>query len=76
MRIKKADQIKKGDVIRIISMKDEPDYSGRTGIVTIIDDAGQIHGTWGGCALIPEVDCFRKIDVNSLFNATKRHIAE
>ena len=25
-------------------------------IVTHIDDAGQIHGTLGGCALIPEID--------------------
>ena len=25
----------------------------REGIVTHIDDADQIHGTWGGCAVIP-----------------------
>ncbi len=47
-----------GDTIKIISMKDEPHYTNRTGVVTHIDDAGQIHGTWGGCAIIPEVDTY------------------
>ena len=45
-----------GDTIKIISMKDEPHYTNRVGTVTHIDDAGQIHGTWGGCAVIPKVD--------------------
>lgn len=52
---------KVGDKIEIISMDGEPQYSGRTGIVTHVDDAGQIHGTWGGCALIQGVDSFRVI---------------
>lgn len=47
-----------GDFIVIINMKDEPNYSGKTGMVNHIDDAGQIHGTWGGCALIPSIDKF------------------
>ena len=47
-----------GDTIKITSMKDEPHYTNRTGTVTHIDDAGQIHGTWGGCALIPGLDTF------------------
>jgi len=47
---------KVGDKIRILNMDGEPDYTGRIGTVTYIDDAGQIHGTWGGCALIPECD--------------------
>ena len=50
-----------GDTIKIISMKDEPQYTNRVGVVTHIDDAGQIHGTWGGCAVIPEVDEFKII---------------
>ncbi len=50
-----------GDKIRIISMQDEPQYEGKTGIVEFIDDIGQIHGTWGGCALIPEVDKYEII---------------
>ena len=45
--------VKPGDVIRIQNMHGEPHYTGRTGTVKFIDDAGQIHGTWGGLALIP-----------------------
>ena len=48
--------VKIGDKIKIIEMKDEPQYTGREGFVTRIDDAEQIHGTWGGCALIPGID--------------------
>ena len=44
--------------IKIKNMKSEPEYSGKVGKVILIDDANQIHGTWGGCALIPEVDEF------------------
>ena len=51
-----------GDVIIIDNMKDEPDYTGRTGKVTNIDDFGQIHGTWGGCAVIPNLDKYRIIE--------------
>ena len=48
--------IKIGDTIKIIKMEGEPQYTNRKGIVTHIDDAGQIHGTWGGCAIIPKID--------------------
>ena len=51
-------KVKVGDKIKIINMKDEPQYTDREGIVTRIDDAGQIHGTWGGCAVIPDVDTY------------------
>ena len=47
-----------GTKIRIVEMKDEPQYANREGIITYIDDAKQIHGTWGGCALIPGIDSF------------------
>lgn len=47
---------KVGDKIRIISMKDEPSYEGRVGVIEYIDDANQLHGTWGGLAIVPEVD--------------------
>ena len=47
-----------GDRIKIIRMESEPQYTNREGVITHIDDAGQIHGTWGGCALIPEIDTF------------------
>ena len=52
------DKVKVGDKIKIINMKDEPQYTDREGVVTHIDDAGQIHGTWGGCAIIPEIDTY------------------
>lgn len=61
-------EIKIGDTIKIISMKDEPHYTNRVGVLTHIDDAGQIHRTWGGCAIIPEVDDFVVIEQNNLYN--------
>lgn len=53
--------VKQGDNIRIIEMNGEPQYSGKEGYVMFVDDIGQIHGTWGGCALIPETDKFEII---------------
>lgn len=53
---------KVGDKIHIIYMDDEPQYNGKEGTVTMIDDAGQIHGTWGGCALLPEYDEWEVIE--------------
>lgn len=53
--------MKVGDKIRILDMKGEPQYDGKIGYVENIDDAGQIHGTWGGCALIPGVDEYEVI---------------
>ena len=50
--------VKVGDKIKIICMEGEPQYSGKTGVVEHIDDIGQIHGSWGGCALIPDIDKF------------------
>ena len=54
--------IKVGNKIRIVLMNDEPSYSGKIGIVEHIDDIGQIHGSWGGCALIPGVDQFEVVE--------------
>ena len=31
-------------------------YNGRSGVVEHIDSIGQLHGTWGGLAVIPGVD--------------------
>ena len=50
--------VKVGDFIRIVAMDGEPHYIGKEGTVMHIDSLGQIHGTWGGCALIPGVDSF------------------
>lgn len=68
-----AGTVTAGTRIRISTMKSEttpsaafPDgidhqaeaMAGKEGTVTWIDDAGQIHGTWGGLALIPGEDSF------------------
>lgn len=50
-----------GKTIRIIDMDGEPDYAGRAGTCTSVDDCGQLHGTWGGLALNADVDSFRVI---------------
>lgn len=50
-----------GDKIKIIQMEGEPKYEGREGAVKYIDDLGQLHGTWGGCALIPGTDQFELV---------------
>lgn len=50
-----------GDTIRIIEMQGEPQYTGREGVVRSIDDAGQLHGDWGGLAVIPGEDQFELI---------------
>ena len=54
--------IKVGDKLRIVHMDGEPQYCGKEGIVERIDDIGQIHGSWGGCALIPGVDQFEVVE--------------
>lgn len=50
--------VKVGDTIRIVEMDGEPHYTGKEGEVKYIDSHGQIHGTWGGCAVILGVDSF------------------
>lgn len=48
-----------GDRIRILHLSGEnADYDGREGVVRSIDGIGQLHGTWGGLAIIPEEDSF------------------
>lgn len=53
---------KVGDKIEIIYMKGEPQYTGKIGEITSIDDIGQLHGTWGGCAVIPGEDSYRVVE--------------
>lgn len=53
-----------GKKIRIIDMEGEPQYSGKTGVVKSVDDIGQLHGSWGGCAIQPERDDFEVIEEN------------
>lgn len=54
-----------GKKIRIRFMDDAlsgAKYNGREGVVEYVDSMGQLHGTWGGLAVIPEVDRFVVID--------------
>ena len=53
---------KVGQKIRIIDMDGEPHYTGREGVITHIDDMGQLHGTWGGLAVVPETDSYELIN--------------
>lgn len=55
-------KIKIGDKIRIIYMSGEPRYTGKEGIIRSIDDIGQLHGSWGGLAVIPGEDEFEIIN--------------
>ena len=50
-----------GDTIRIIYMSGEPQYSGKEGVIRTIDSMGQLHGSWGGLAVIPGEDSFEVI---------------
>ena len=54
--------VKVGDKIRILYMQGEPQYAYKEGYVRLIDDAGQIHGSWGGCAIVPEFDQYEIIE--------------
>ena len=55
MAIKLKDYIV-GDFIQILEMNGEPEYTGKQGVITHIDDAVQLHGTWGSLAIIPNLD--------------------
>lgn len=50
---------KVGQKIHIIHLKGEDTrYDGKEGTIEHIDGIGQLHGTWGGLAVIPEEDNF------------------
>lgn len=54
--------VKVGDRIRIIHLYGEDcRYDGREGTVEYIDSMNQLHGTWGGLAVIQEEDEFEII---------------
>ena len=70
-------EIRIGDKIRIINMIGEPDYAGREGTVELIDGAGQLHGTWGSLAIIPEEDEFEVLSNDldeSIFHKTSKDL--
>ena len=53
---------KVGQRISIIHLEGEDyRYDGKEGVIEDIDAIGQLHGTWGGLAIIPEADDFRVI---------------
>lgn len=59
--------------VMIVSMHGEPDYAGKVGRVLYTDDAGHVHGTWGGCALIPGEDVYVE---RNLFEELKSMVGE
>lgn len=59
-------EVKIGDCIYIDYMDCEPHMTGRVGIVTEIDCIGDLHGTWGGLAVIPEMDRFHIVSKDGL----------
>lgn len=50
-----------GDKIKVITMIGEPNYKNKIGVIESIDDDGQLHCSFGGCAIIPELDAFEII---------------
>lgn len=54
-----------GKRIRINHLNGEDKrYDGKEGDVCFVDGIGQLHGTWGGLAVIPEEDDFEIINHN------------
>jgi hypothetical protein len=55
-----------GKKIRIIDMSGEWHYTGKEGVVKSISGGGviphQLHGTWGGLAVIPGTDTYEVIE--------------
>ena len=50
---------KRGQRVRIIHLEGEDTrYDGKEGVIEDIDGIGQLHGTWGSLAIIPEADKF------------------
>lgn len=64
------ENVKVGDTIKILLVDDcgydtvVDSYIGREGVVQFIDSIGQLHGTWGGLAIIPGPDKFKVINNN------------
>lgn len=57
--------LKIGDKIRIVSMQNEPQYTGKEGVVTHMNKdpwgATQVWGTWGGCCIYENIDSYELI---------------
>ena len=57
-----------GMKIKIINMKNEPQYNNKIGVIVHIDALGQLHGTWGSLAIIPEIDTIEILENNDETN--------
>ena len=69
-RDKKNENYQIGDRILILHLQGESprnmlNYRFKQGDITSIDDLGQLHGTWGGLAIIPDSDIILKISDNN-----------
>ena len=51
-----------GKTIKIIRMDGEPQYTGKSGVVKYTDSMGQLHGTWGGLAVNPDIDTIEIVE--------------
>ena len=50
---------KPGMKVRIIHLEGEDNrYDGKEGVIEHIDAIGQLHGSWGSLAIIPDTDEF------------------
>lgn len=52
-----------GKEVKIIHLSGEDNrYDGKVGVVERVDSMGNLHGTWGFLAIIPEEDAWRVIE--------------
>lgn len=47
---------KEGDTVKILTMYSDSSFNGKIGVVNLVDDLGQLYGTWGPAAINPEID--------------------
>lgn len=56
-------EFKPGMKVRIIHLDGEDNrYDDKEGVIEYVDAIGQLHGSWGGLAIIPDVDEFELVD--------------
>lgn len=62
MNVERMKELYLGKTIRIDHLSGEDSrYDGKEGVVEYVDGMGQLHGTWGGLAVIPGEDSFMVI---------------
>lgn len=50
-----------GQLIKIIDVDEFPEYNGKIGVITDIIN-GELYGTWGKCAILPNFDIIEVIE--------------